>query len=171
MLRLHDTTYAAPARPATGNGGNDGDRPCPGQDDTGEYLPPPPPPGLRPVAARVAAEIAARISAGDWPPGTPLPAQNALAAEHSASTSFVGQALLELAGQGTLIRVPGIGYLAPGAHQAPARAVIAVVLEWDDGTRTRLACTPARRLGAQVDDLAGGRGHDDGMGTRVDGEG
>jgi DNA-binding GntR family transcriptional regulator len=149
LLRLHDSGYAAPARPRT-LGSPDPD-PDPAPDSTGEYLPPLPPPGLHPVAARVAAEITGRITAGHWPPGTPLPTHAALAAEHSAGTPFISQALLELAGQGIVTRIPGIGYLTPGQHQAPTRTIIAVLLEWDDGTRTRLACTPAHQPPAPPD--------------------
>jgi Bacterial regulatory proteins, gntR family len=87
LLRLHDSGYAAPARPRTA-----GD-PDPAPDSAGEYLPPLPPPGLHPEAARVAAEITARIAAGHWPPGTALPTHAALAAEHSAGTPFISAAI------------------------------------------------------------------------------
>jgi DNA-binding GntR family transcriptional regulator len=139
LLRLHDNNYN-PARPATSD--------TPDHGEIEDYVPPPAPPGLNPHVARVAGEIAARVSAGEWPSGTPLPTQKTLAAEHYTSSPFVGQALVELAGHGILVRVPGIGYLAPGLHQRPGPAVVAVVLEWDDGTRTRLACTPAHQTSA-----------------------
>jgi hypothetical protein len=57
------------------------------------------------------------------------PVAGRVAAEHCASSPFIGQALMELAGQGLLTRVPSIGYLTPGTDHRPPPAVIAVVLE------------------------------------------
>jgi DNA-binding GntR family transcriptional regulator len=143
LLRLHDSYYAAPGRSdgSTSEGPDSGSPRC-----IDDYLPPPAAPGLNSHVARVAGEIATRVLDGHWPPGSALPTQSNLASEHSTNASFVGQALMELAGQGILIRVPGIGYLTPGIFHAPVRAVIAVVLEWDDGSRTRLVCTPGHQL-------------------------
>lgn len=132
----NDSDVVAPVRP-------DG----PAGDYAREHLSLLPPPGQHPVIVRVAGEITDRVTARHWPPGTRLPAQRILAAEHSANSAIICYALMELAGQGTLLRIPGVGYFTPGPVQyaVPARAIIAVILEWDDGTRTRLTCTPAHQ--------------------------
>jgi hypothetical protein len=71
-----------------------------------------------------------------------------LSEDHATSANVIGPALRELAGQGVLLRTD-YGYFTPGPlpHQAAApaaRALAAVILIWDDGTRTRQDCAPAR---------------------------
>jgi DNA-binding transcriptional MocR family regulator len=88
---------------------------------------------------RVAGEITSRVIAGAWPPGTCLPAQRILADEHSTNQGCISQAMTELARRGVLVRTSD-GYFAPDpSRPAPAHTIIAAVLEWSDGTRTRMA--------------------------------
>jgi len=59
--------------------------------------------------------ILARISAGDWPPGRRVPSENELVAELGLSRMTINRALRELANDGVLTRVQGLGtFVAEG---------------------------------------------------------
>ena len=134
LLKVHDNYYAGPVP----------DAPDPGPLDPG------PPVGtprdLDAEAAATGGRIAARLAAGEWPPGTILPPQQTLADDYATQPTLISLALRRLAGQDKLIPVPLGGrrfaYLVPGHdHPAPAptaRTLASVILLWDDGTRTRL---------------------------------
>lgn len=59
--------------------------------------------------AALAAALRARIVAGEWPPGTALPAEQTLAAEHGVALGTFRRALELLAAQGLIERVHGRG--------------------------------------------------------------
>jgi GntR family transcriptional regulator len=59
--------------------------------------------------AALAAALRARIIAGEWPPGSALPAEQTLAAEHGVALGTLRQALELLAGQGLIERIHGRG--------------------------------------------------------------
>ncbi|MEQ8968708.1 MAG: histidine utilization repressor, partial [Azospirillaceae bacterium] len=69
------------------------------------------PPGdaARPLYGRIKDRIAARIRAGDWPPGMRLPSENRLVAELGCSRMTVHRALRELSAEGLVTRVTGVG--------------------------------------------------------------
>lgn len=59
--------------------------------------------------AALAAALRARVVAGEWPPGTALPAEQTLAAEHGVALGTFRRALELLAGQGLIERIHGRG--------------------------------------------------------------
>ena len=67
-----------------------------------------PDPGQSRYAA-LAAALRHRIVAGEWPPGTPLPAETSLAAEHAVALGTLRRALELLAEQGLIERRHGKG--------------------------------------------------------------
>jgi len=91
--------------------------------------------------AALAAALRARITAGEWPPGTAMPAEQALAAEHGVALGTLRRALDLLVEQGLVERLHGRGTFvrqglagAPmlrffrfgdGAGQAPASRILA----------------------------------------------
>ncbi len=136
LLKIHDNYYAGPA-PAV---------PDPGPPDPG------PPHVPRKDTAAVAAQIAARLKAREWAPGTNLPGQQDLADDHNTQPTIISLALRQLAEQGQLTPVHLGGgryaYLVPSpGHPAPAppgRVPAAIIVVWDDGTSTRHPLHPAR---------------------------
>lgn len=58
---------------------------------------------------RVAAEVRARIQAGEWAKDDQLPSVNALAVEHKTSRATMTKALHVLADEGLLTIVPSWG--------------------------------------------------------------
>jgi DNA-binding transcriptional regulator YhcF (GntR family) len=130
LLKIHDNYYAGPAPTA----------PDPGPPDPGPLSRP------RKDTDAVAAQIAARLAAGEWAPGTTLPGQQTLAEDHATQPTLISLALRELAAQGQLTPVHLGGgryvYLVPSpSHPAttphPGRTPAALIVIWDDGTRTR----------------------------------
>lgn len=73
-----------------------------------------------PLYAQVREILIQRISAGEWSPGTALPAETALAAELSVSQGTVRKALDSLCADGALERAQGRGTFV--AEQTPERA-------------------------------------------------
>lgn len=65
-------------------------------------------PGLSRYAA-LAAALRARIVAGEWPPGSTMPAEQTLAAEHGVALGTLRRALDLLAEQGLIERLHGRG--------------------------------------------------------------
>ena len=59
--------------------------------------------------AALAAALRARIVAGEWPPGSALPAEQTLAAEHGVALGTLRRALELMAEQGLIDRVHGRG--------------------------------------------------------------
>jgi len=62
----------------------------------------------------LAAALRHRIVAGEWPPGTPLPAETSLAAEHGVALGTLRRALELLAEQGMIERRHGKGTFVRG---------------------------------------------------------
>ncbi|MFM7532134.1 MAG: GntR family transcriptional regulator [Rubrivivax sp.] len=63
----------------------------------------------------LAQQLRERIRSGAWRPGTPLPAETALAAEHGVALGTVRQALARLADEGLVERQHGKGTFVRGA--------------------------------------------------------
>ena len=59
--------------------------------------------------AALAAALRARVVAGEWPPGSALPAEQMLAAEHSVALGTLRRALELMADQGLIERIHGRG--------------------------------------------------------------
>jgi GntR family transcriptional regulator len=59
--------------------------------------------------AALAAALRARVVAGEWPPGSALPAEQTLAAEHGVALGTLRRALELLADQGLIERIHGRG--------------------------------------------------------------
>lgn len=70
--------------------------------------------------AALAAAMRARIVAGEWPPGSAIPAEQTLAAEHGVALGTMRRALDLLAEQGLLERLHGRGtFVRQGLAGAP----------------------------------------------------
>lgn len=70
--------------------------------------------------AALAAALRARITAGEWPPGTAMPAEQALAAEHGVALGTLRRALDLLVEQGLVERLHGRGtFVRQGLAGAP----------------------------------------------------
>jgi GntR family transcriptional regulator len=59
--------------------------------------------------AALAAALRARVVAGEWPPGSALPAEQTLAAEHGVALGTLRHALALMADQGLIERIHGRG--------------------------------------------------------------
>jgi DNA-binding GntR family transcriptional regulator len=72
---------------------------------------------------RISAALLERISFGQLKPWELLPPRQVLCAEFGCSRSPVTHALTDLARQGVIRRIPGVGYqIQPPAGEVPARA-------------------------------------------------
>jgi GntR family transcriptional regulator len=70
--------------------------------------------------AALAAAMRSRIVAGEWPPGSAIPAEQTLAAEHGVALGTMRRALDLLAEQGLLERIHGRGtFVRQGLSGAP----------------------------------------------------
>lgn len=70
--------------------------------------------------AALAAAMRARIVAGEWPPGSAIPAEQTLAVEHGVALGTMRRALELLVEQGFVERVHGRGtFVKPGLAGAP----------------------------------------------------
>jgi GntR family transcriptional regulator len=70
--------------------------------------------------AALAAAMRARIVAGEWPPGSAIPAEQTLAAEHGVALGTMRRALDLLADQGLVERIHGRGtFVRQGLSGAP----------------------------------------------------
>ncbi len=107
----------------------------------------------RPVAQRLHEQIKLlvleRIEAGDWPPGTYLPAELRLAEDYGVSVGTLRTALTALASEGILVRRQGKG-TAVATHDADRALFRFFTFERPDGTRVlpvsqvlSRACRPA----------------------------
>jgi GntR family transcriptional regulator len=67
-----------------------------------------PEPGLSRYAA-IAADLRARVAAGEWPPGTALPSEQVLAAQQGVAMATLRRALELLADDGVVERIHGRG--------------------------------------------------------------
>lgn len=79
---------------------------------------------LLPAYEQVKAFIKARISAGTWKPGDPVPSEAALAAQFGISRMTVNRALRELSAEGMVTRVQGSGTRVAELHRISSRLTI-----------------------------------------------
>lgn len=75
-------------------------------------------PGLSRYAA-IAAALRARVLAGEWPPGSALPSEQALAAQHGVAMATLRRAMELLAAQGLVERIHGRGTFVRSGTNAP----------------------------------------------------
>lgn len=118
-------------------------------------------PGLSRYAA-LAAALRARVVAGEWPPGSALPAENLLAAEHQVALGTMRRALELLVAEGLVERVHGRGTFV---RQGIAGASMLRFFRFDGGSgevprsrilsrqRTAAPTTVARRLGLAAGEM------------------
>jgi GntR family histidine utilization transcriptional repressor len=71
----------------------------------------------RALYIQVKEHILARIDSGEWPPDTRIPSENQLVTSLNVSRMTVNRALRELAAEGRLVRVQGVGSFV--AHPKP----------------------------------------------------
>ena len=69
-----------------------------------------------PIYQRLKSHIIARIKNGDWPPAHQLPSENELVNSLQVSRMTVNRALRELANEGYLTRIPGVGTFVAEIH-------------------------------------------------------
>ena len=69
-----------------------------------------------PIYQRLKAHIIERIKNGDWPPAHQLPSENELVNSLRVSRMTVNRALRELANEGYLTRIPGVGTFVAEIH-------------------------------------------------------
>ena len=72
-----------------------------------------------PRAARIAGELAIRICNGEFPPGTPLPSQGQLIAEHAAAKGTIVDAMRRLHTAGLTQTIHGLGVFVTDTSAAP----------------------------------------------------
>lgn len=65
---------------------------------------------------RVADDLRARITAGEFPPGAKLPTRKQLAAHYGVSDIVIGAAMRELASAGVTESLPGVGVYVAEPH-------------------------------------------------------
>jgi GntR family transcriptional regulator len=70
-------------------------------------------PSYQPLYQQVKERLLKRIGAGDWPPGTFLPSEYALAKEYEVSQGTLRKALNELTSEGRVVRYQGKGTAVP----------------------------------------------------------
>ncbi len=100
--------------------------------------------------AALAAAIKARIVAGEWPPGTALPAEQTLAAEHGVALGTMRRALDLLAEQGLLDRIHGRGtFVRQGLAGAPMLRFFRFAADADQPPRSRI--TARERVAAPAE--------------------
>ena len=112
-------------------------------------------PGLSRYAA-LAAALRARIVAGEWPPGSALPAESLLASQHQVALGTMRRALEQLVNQGLVERLHGKGTFV---RQGIAGASMLRFFRFDSGggevphsrilsrQRVHASATVARQLG------------------------
>lgn len=118
-------------------------------------------PGLSRYAA-LAAALRARVVAGEWPPGSALPAESLLATEHQVALGTMRRALELLVAQGLVERIHGRGTFV---RQGIAGASMLRFFRFDSGSgemprsrilsRQRVAAPAAvaRRLGLATGEM------------------
>src|SRR3990167_2682943 len=87
-------------------------------------------PGLSRYAS-LAQALRARVVAGEWPPGSALPAESQLASEHSVALGTMRRALELLAEQGFIERIHGKGTFV---RQGLSGATMLRFFRFDSGT-------------------------------------
>jgi DNA-binding FadR family transcriptional regulator len=94
------------------------------------------------LADQAADVLAARIAAGEWPVGSPLPGEHALATELGVGRSTVREAVRALAARGLVRARQGAGVFVTATTPTP---------DWDDLlVRTRVADVVEARVAIEV---------------------
>ena len=89
--------------------------------------------------ASLAAAMRSRIVAGEWPPGSAIPAEQTLAAEHGVALGTMRRALDLLAEQGFVERVHGRGtFVRQGLRGAPMLRFFRFGGAGDEAPRSRI---------------------------------
>lgn len=87
-------------------------------------------PGAIALYQQVKDFISRKIQDGSWPAGTRLPSEHELVAQFGMSRMTVNRALRELAGQGRVVRVPGVGSFV--AEDKPQSTLLQIANLADD---------------------------------------
>ena len=88
--------------------------------------------------------VAARIHDGTWPAGQRLPSENELVRQFEMSRMTVNRALRELAAQGAIVRVPGVGSFVAEAKPQSTLFEIANLADEIQGRGHRYRCEVLR---------------------------
>ena len=88
--------------------------------------------------------VAARIQDGTWPAGQRLPSENELVRQFEMSRMTVNRALRELAAQGAIVRVPGVGSFVAEAKPQSTLFEIANLADEIQGRGHRYRCEVLR---------------------------
>lgn len=118
-----------------------------------------------PLYARVKAIVLGRITAGDWPPGTALPAEMELARELGVSQGTVRKALDALTAEQVLVRRQGSGTYV--AEHTPAHVMFRFFNIYDDAGAQVLPDSEPPRIAVAVASAVERRRLDLAEGARV----
>ena len=89
--------------------------------------------------AALAAAMRARIVAGEWPPGSAIPAEQTLAGEHGVALGTMRRALDLLAEQGLVERIHGRGtFVRQGLGGAPMLRFFRFGTSGQDAPKSRI---------------------------------
>ncbi|MDP4299049.1 GntR family transcriptional regulator [Leptothrix discophora] len=101
--------------------------------------------------AALASAMRARIVAGEWPPGSAIPAEQTLAAEHGVALGTMRRALDLLAEQGLLERVHGRGtFVRQGLSGAPMLRFFRFGADEREAPRSRILARDVLAAPAEV---------------------
>ena len=104
-----------------------------------------------PKYQRLKTHIIARIKGGDWPPAHRLPSENELVNSLQVSRMTVNRALRELANEGYLTRVPGVGTFVAEIH---SRSHFLEINNIADEVRERMHDYSAKVIFSRLDKLS-----------------
>ena len=102
----------------------------------------------RPMYQQIVDQVAAKVAAGDWPAGHPLPSIRELASESQVSVITVKRAYLELERAGVIVTRHGKGSFVADTQELP-QALLRADLE----RQLRALRAAAARLGIGIDEL------------------
>jgi GntR family histidine utilization transcriptional repressor len=71
-----------------------------------------------------------RIAVGDWPPGARIPSENELVAALGISRMTINRAVRELAQEGLVVRLGGVGTFVAEPRSAPQAIAIPPIEQW-----------------------------------------
>jgi GntR family transcriptional regulator len=102
----------------------------------------------QPMYRQIVEQVSAKVVAGDWPPGAPLPSIRELAAANGVSVITVKRAYLELEHAGVIVTRHGKGSVVADSTDAPRAHLQAELVQQLDQ-----ALASAERLGLGLDEL------------------
>jgi len=101
--------------------------------------------------AALAVAMRARIVAGEWPPGTAIPAEQTLAAEHGVALGTMRRSLDLLAEQGLVERIHGRGtFVRQGLSGAPMLRFFRFGAAGDEAPQSRILSRDTLAVPAEV---------------------